>query len=93
MNAVCYDAHMTSEGARLKEHLRKVGEVKAASHREATEAHLALPMGERLEQAIQMSDTLLRMHREAGLGGEPAPDDAAAVWAAINEHLRGLDRE
>ena len=85
---------MTSEGARLKEHLHRVGEVKAASHREATEAHLALPIGERLARGVSLSDTMLRIHREAGKGGTSTEttDGEAEAWRRVNEHLRQLGR-
>jgi hypothetical protein len=83
---------MTSEAARLKEHLKRVGEVKAASHREATAAHLALPMGERLTRAVQLSDSMLRLFREARLGRERTHDDEADMWRRVNEHLQGLPR-
>ena len=76
----------------MREHLRRVGEVKAAAHREAAEAHLGLPPGERLERAVRLSDTMLRMHREAGQGGPPScsGDDEAATWERVNRHLARL---
>lgn len=83
---------MTSEGARLKAHMQKVGEAKAASHTEATAAHLALPIGERLARGVHFSDTMLRLHRDAGMGGRPATDDEAEVWRRVNERLRRLRR-
>lgn len=83
---------MTSEAARLREHLRLVGEVKAASHREGAEAHLNLPPGERLERAVRLCDTMLRLHREAGQGGAAASsgDDERATWERVNQRLARL---
>lgn len=71
-----------------------MGEVKTIGHREATEAHLALPMGERLIRGAQLSDSMLRLHREAGQGGLRAKlsDDEADTWRRVNEHLKSLGR-
>ena len=83
---------MTSEGARLKAHLKLVGIAKAESHREVTKAHLALSLGERLERAVELCDTILEIHRQnAHLRPNPAPDDEAEVWARVYAHLHRHD--
>ncbi len=83
---------VTSEASRLKEHLRRVGEVKAAGHREATAAHLALAPGARFERGVQLSDSMLRLRRDAAPSGAPGAtnDDEADTWARVNQHLRRL---
>lgn len=83
---------MTSEAARLKEHLRRVGEAKKASHEEATAAHLALPAGERFARGVQLSDSTLRLHKDARLAGtSPTSVDVEAdTWSRVNQHLRRL---
>jgi hypothetical protein len=87
----CYDACMTA--ARLKEQMRLVGEAKAESHREMAEAHLALPLGERLERAVRLSDTMLKLWRDAGRPGEQqslAESDEA--WRRVYETLQRTAR-
>lgn len=39
---------------REREHLRRLGELKASSHAEATAAHLALPLEERLARSVAL---------------------------------------
>ena len=85
---------MTSEGARLKAQLKLVGEAKAESHREITDAHLALPIGERLARAVALSDVALRIHRETAhlrpqADESQTVDDEAEVWARVYERLHG----
>jgi hypothetical protein len=84
---------MTSEGARLKAHLKLVGEAKAESHRQMTAAHLARPAGERLERGIAISAVMIQMHRETSqLRQAPAADDDAETWARIYRRLHPDDR-
>ena len=81
---------MTSEGARLKAQLKLVGEAKAESHREVTDAHLALSIGERLARAVALSDVALRLHRETAYlrhADQGPDDDEAEVWARVYERL------
>lgn len=42
---------MPKASDREREYMRRIGEYKEASHREATERHLALPIGERLARS------------------------------------------
>lgn len=73
--------------------MKLVGEAKAESHREMAEAHLALPLGERLERAVRLSDTMLKVWRDAGRPGEQqslADDDAA--WLRAYQTLQRTAR-
>lgn len=84
---------MTSDANRLKEQMRRVGEAKAQSHREMADAHLALPLGERLERTVRLSDTMLKVWRDAGRPGEAqslADDDTA--WLRAYQTLQRTAR-
>lgn len=43
-----------SASDREREHMRRIGEYKAASHRSAQDRHLALTLSERLERSWQL---------------------------------------
>jgi hypothetical protein len=58
---------------RERDHLRRIGEYKAASHREAEARHLALSLSERLARSWQL---YLEGRSEAALDGrddDPSP--------------------
>ena len=85
----CYDRSMESELARFKAHLKLVGDVKAQSHREVTAAHMALPLGQRLEDAVALADFAMSLSEEtAHLRPNPPRDDEAETWARVNAMLR-----
>lgn len=85
---------MTSEGARLKAHLKLVGEAKAESHREATAAHLARSPGERLEDAVRWCDAMIALAREtASLRPNPVADDEDEAWARVYQKLHRHERD
>lgn len=74
-----------SEGRRLRDHLRRVGEAKASARAGDDAAHLALPPGERLRRVVELSDTLRALSLAAGKAGS-SPDDAD-VWVRVYRHL------
>lgn len=76
-----------TEGQRLREQLRRVGEAKAEARAEDDAAHLSLPLGERLERVVRLSDTLRALSLAAGKSGSP-PDDSD-VWFRVYRHLQG----
>ncbi|MDP2340274.1 MAG: hypothetical protein Q8O67_04900 [Deltaproteobacteria bacterium] len=74
---------MTTSGASLREHLAKVGAVKAQSHREDTEAHLRLSPGERIAATLRLSQSALRLYPQRDV-----VDDDVVVWGRVLERLR-----
>jgi hypothetical protein len=86
-------AMTTTEGARLKAQQQRAAAAEAALEDEAVEAHLALPPGERLARAVRLSDTMLKLWREAGRPGEgEALAEADATYRRVYEHLQRLKR-
>jgi hypothetical protein len=83
----CYTAPMTSEGDRLRAHLQKVGEAKAASHADMAAAHLALSLGERLARVIEAGNEWHRLLRTASRVAAPRIDDEAEAWRRVYEKL------
>ena len=75
---------MTTSGARLREHLAKVGAVKAETHRQDTEAHLKLSPGDRIAATLRLSQSVLSLFPPRDVD-----DDDVAVWSRVNERLRG----
>ena len=60
---------MVSE--RDRAYMRRLGEYKEASHREALESHLALPIAERLERSWQLYELFRGERPEAERGEDP----------------------
>lgn len=75
---------MTTSGASLREHLARVGRVKAESRREDTEAHLRLSPGERIAATLRLSQSVLLLFSDRAR----AVDDAVEVWSRVNQKLR-----
>lgn len=82
---------MSTEGQRLREQMRAVGQAKAASRAEDVEAHLALPLGERLERAVRLSDAMTALSAANGRAGTLPPDEEALAWRRVYEHLHHID--
>jgi hypothetical protein len=83
---------MTTSGASLREHLAKVGRLKAVGRRADTEAHLRLSPGERIAATLRLSQSALRLFGQRLFGQREAADDAPAVWCRVNERLRAARR-
>ena len=73
---------MTTSGDSLREHLAKVGQVKAERRRADTEAHLRLSPGERIAATLRLSQSALDLFPKRDV-----VDDAVEVWSRVNQRL------
>jgi hypothetical protein len=58
---------------RDREHMRRIGEAKAASHAEAAQRHRALPLEERLRRSLELWLARGDRARGAGRDDDPSP--------------------
>lgn len=72
----------------LRDHLRRVGAVKAASELEDEAFLRELSPGERLARGIALSDGILALFPPPA----DAPDDEAATWERVNRRLARVGR-
>lgn len=79
---------MTTSGDRLREHMAKVGRVKADARQADAEAHLRLSPGERLAATIRVSQAALDVFPRR----EPWVDDALETWSRVNARLRAASK-
>ena len=75
-----------SETALLRRRARIQAEAQAEPDRAEVEAHLALPPGERLRRALELSAA----HLEAFPPTGDEVDDEAEVWRRVRAYLQSL---